>query len=139
MAGAKRFLRVAVVILGLASIAFGIGFIWNGYSYETQLRTQLATEEVTLGSEEGNIVDTPEEARNASETVKGHRTERYGTYAQTGRDSPERAQFLNALTLENSLNLVQLAFGVTTIAMAIGAFMILNGIALVGVGLALGL
>jgi hypothetical protein len=109
------------------------------------LTSELASEKVTLGlpaeGEEGyiagNVIDTAAEAEKAQHILHGHLHEDYGSYGETERDSAERASYLAGTTLRNSLNLAVLGFGVTTIALGAGVFMLITGIALGGVGFGL--
>ncbi len=142
MKGMIKFTGIGVVVLGLIGLAVGIVFIVNGYSTQGLIADRLADEQITLGlpqqGEEGyvagNVVDTAGEAKVASDTIREHRQDTYGTYADTSRGSVERDTFLDALTLENSLNLAQAGFGVSTMAIGSGVFMIVMGAALAATG-----
>lgn len=145
MKAIAKGLGIGVLLLGLVGLALGIVFIVNGVSTRAMVADELRTEQITLGLPtpddegyvEGALVDTAGEAEVASTTVKEHRRNDYGTYGETARGSTERATFLDALTLENSLNLAQAGFGVSTMAIGSGVFMVVMGTALIGTGITL--
>lgn len=91
------------------------------------------------GYDPNNIyVDTAAEAEVAHDTILHHmRDGDTPRYSDTERDSPERAYFVDGLTLRNSLTIAVMGYGVSTIALGIGAFMLVVGVALGGVGWAL--
>ena len=140
-----RLLAVAVMLSGLVSLVIGIVFIAQSVSVKAMVVEGLRAENVTtaLPSEgeegyfEGNVIDNASEALAASEYLEGHLRDSYGTYGDTGRDSPERTQYLAGTTLRNSLNLAVSSFGVATIALASGVVMITTGLALGGAGFGL--
>jgi len=138
----KQYLWATVLFLGIASIVLGATFIWNGLSYRAVITEQLRQEKVTLGIDPalvklGEVVDTSEEALAAAGVLGQHLRDRYGTYAETKSGSPERATFLDGLTLQSSLNLAVLSFGVTTMLLGSGVSSVVTGLGLVGAGLAL--
>jgi hypothetical protein len=105
------------------------------------------TEYITLDGElilynetiEG-IIDTEREAKLMADTLKAHRldpVDGYPPYTETERDDPDRQTILNGITIENSLGIAQMGYGISTMVLGIGAFMLVVGIALGGVGWAL--
>jgi hypothetical protein len=56
-------------------------------------------------------------------------------YGDTERDSPERAAYVDGITLRNSLTVAVMGFGISTIALGVGVFMLITGFALGGTGL----
>ena len=129
------FLAWTVVLTGFVALVSGMVFLWNGYSANRLVADRLVAEQVTLSGSTGVIVSNAQQAEQQAATVREHRTTRYGLYADTSGDA--RITYVNALTLENSLGLAILAFGVAQMAMGSGGVMILLGIALVAIGLAL--
>ena len=119
MKAIAKGIGIGVLLLGLVGLALGVVFIVNGVSTRAMVADELRTEQITLGLPtpddegyvEGNVVNTTEEAKVASDTVKEHRRDNYGAYGETARGSTERASFLDALTLENSLNLARRLHG----------------------------
>ena len=69
-------------------------------------------------------------------TLREHRLD-IGIYTELARDDPQRDTILKAMTIENSLNLAQLGYGVTTVVIVSGVSMVIMGIALGGTGLGL--
>jgi len=137
-----RYLVIMVLLLGVASLAMGITFIFQGASVRAMITEELRAEKVTLGIEDaspnpGNVVDTAQEAQAAQDILEEHLRDNYGTYGDTERGSPERATYLDGTTLRNSLNLAIMGFGVSTVVTVSGIFMIIVGIALGGAGLVL--
>lgn len=136
----SRYLAVVVLFLGVASLAIGVVFVEQGVAAKRMIVEGLDAEKVTLGIDEnaashGDVVDTAEEAQVAQNTLEEHLRDRYGTYGDTERGSPERATYLDGTTLRNSLNLAVMGFGVSTVVTITGIFMIITGIALGGTGL----
>ena len=99
----------------------------------------MRDEQLTLGipgeGDEGynpdNLyVDTAAEAQVAHDTILEHMREDPGRYSDTQRDTPERAYYVDGITPRNSLTIAMMGFGVTTIALGIGAGMLVVGFAL---------
>lgn len=143
-----RGLAYLVLVLGLAAIVVGGVFIGLGASKANLLTDAMQTEQITLGIEsdaiaEGELIDTAAEAELAGDTIREHRhgiAPTYGDLLGTGRydpTNPQQLSYAQALNLENYLYLAVLGFGVTQIAMGVGAFMIITGVALGGAGWAL--
>ena len=141
-----RYLGMVVLLLGVVSLALGIVFIVEGVSTQGLITEGLRAEKVTLGLPEaeedasanpGDVVDTAAEAQAAQDILEEHLRDDYGTYGDTGRGSDERASYLDGTTLRNSLNLAIMGFGVSTVVIVTGVFMLITGLALgaAGVGL----
>ena len=140
-----RYLGIAAMLVGVVGLVMGIVFIVQSVSVKAVVVESLRAENVTTalptegekGYFLGNVIDTASEALAASEYLEGHLRESYGTYGDTERGSDDRATYLDGTTLRNSLNLAVLSFGVTTIALGAGIFMLITGIALGGAGFGL--
>lgn len=140
-----RYLGIAAMLVGVAGLVIGIVFIVQSVSVKAVVVEGLRAENVTTALPQegekgyflGNVIDTASEALAASEYLEGHLRESYGTYGDTERGSDDRATYLDGTTLRNSLNLAVLSFGVTTIALGAGIFMLVTGIALGGAGFGL--
>jgi hypothetical protein len=142
MAILPRRFWITVLALGIVAFALGIVFIVNGFIIQGQIAGGLRAEQVTLGlSEEavavGDVVDTAGEAQAAQDILEEHLHQNYGTYGDTERGSEERTSYLDGTTLRNSLNLGVMGFGVCTMLLGTGAFILVTGIALGTTGLAL--
>ncbi len=128
----NRILVIAVVALSVVSILMGVTFIVQGITKSTMLVQAMQAEKATYDSDtfksEG-VIDSPVEAASMAAVLREHR-EAQGFYTELKRDDPKRQTILNAMTMENSLNLAQLGFGLVTVVQATGAFMIVIGVAL---------
>jgi len=141
----SRYLAMVVLILGVVSMAMGIAFIVQGQAKANFMKEAMRQEQITLGLDEsavarGEIVDSSGEAQVAGDTVREHRHGIAATYSELGRFDPTNTThvtYMQALNLENYLYLAVASFGLTTVAIASGAFMIVTGIALGGTGVVL--
>ena len=133
---------IAVIILAIVSLAMGIVFVQQGFAKEAFLTEAMEQEKIELDGVEG-IIDTAEEAQLAGDTVREHRhgiAPTYGELLGGGRFNPaepEQLTYAQALNLENYLYLAVASFGVFTIAKAVGAFMIVTGLAFGATGFGL--
>ncbi|MFC1925997.1 hypothetical protein ACFLW2_04815 [Chloroflexota bacterium] len=138
----SKYLAVVVIVLGLAGIAVGATFIAQGQAKADYMKDAMRQEQITLGLDEeavarGEVVDTAAEAEKAGDTVREHRHGIAESYSELGRydpENPEHLSYAQALNLENYLYLSVAGFGLTTVVMASGLFMIIAGIALVLTG-----
>jgi hypothetical protein len=140
-----KYLAIAVITIGIVAIVVGGVFIYQSIDKESWMKEAMRLEKITLGlSEEaianGDIIDTPEEAQAAGDIIRGHRSNIAKTYGDLlggerfDPENPEHLVYAQALNMENYLYLAVLGFGVTTLALATGAFMIIVGLALGGIG-----
>ena len=126
---------VVLLVLAVISLAFGAAFIYQGINANNMLAKELAVEKVTYTAEDAkgaikDFVDTPDEAKVMSEILREHRIDNFGYYTELKRDDPNRDQILKAITMETSLNLAQMGFGLATVIIVTGVFMIVMGVAL---------
>ena len=128
-------LGIIVIIFAVISLAMGIVFIQQGFAKEAYLAEAMEQEQIELEGVEG-IIDTVEEAQIAGDTIREHRHGIAPTYGDLlGGDrynptKPEQLSYAQALNLENYLYLAVASFGIFTIAKAVGAFMVVMGLAL---------
>ena len=148
MVRVSRYLAILVLVLGIIAFVMGAAFIYQGVAKQDLIRTQMQAEKVTylLPEEEvakGNVIDTAKEAQMAADTVKEHRHQIAPTYndlLQGGKydpTNPKHLTYSQAINLENYLYLGVLAFGLTTVVLGSGAFMMVTGIALGTTGMVL--
>jgi hypothetical protein len=135
MKSKNKLAMMFLLAFAVISLVFGATFIYQGVNANNMLIQGLAAEKVTYAAEDAKgaikgVVDTPEEAVVMSNILKAHRVNDYGYYAELKRDDPKRDQILKALTMENSLNLAQIGFGLATVIIVIGVFMLVQGAAL---------
>jgi len=141
MSRLNRLLAIAVLVIGLAGIGIGIGFAVEAQVKSNWMKKQMQAEGITLGLSadqiaKGDVVDTAAEAQKAADTIRQHRHDNFGTYSEvTGGQSfnpedPNQVKYMQALNLENYLYLAVSGFGLATVVLATGIFMIIVGIAL---------
>ena len=143
----SKYLTATIMVLAVVSVTIGALFIYQAVEKESWMKEAMQAEKVTLGLPEnapsGEIVDSAEEAQIAGDTIRDHRRGIASTYDELlagERYDPANHQQLSyaqALNMENYLYLAVLGFGVTTVIMGTGAFMILMGIALGATGVVL--
>ncbi len=144
----SRYLAMLVLILGVVGVVVGSVFIAQGVEKGSWMKEAMRVEKVTLGLDEaavaeGEVVDTAEEAQIAGDTIREHRRGIAATYDELlagGRydpTNPKHLSYSQALNMENYLYLAVLGFGVTTVIIGTGAFMVVAGIALGGTGIVL--
>jgi hypothetical protein len=140
-----RILSILVIFLGVVAVVIGGVFLGMGFSKDGELKEAMRAEHVVLGIEsdlEGEVIDSLGEAQQAGDTIREHRRSIAASYEDLlgeGRYDPSNPQHLTyaqALNLENYLYLAVVAFGLTQSVMASGAFMIVTGLALSGIGAA---
>ena len=144
----SRYLAIMVLLLAMVSVAMGTTFIYQAVETESWMKEAMQLEKVTLGLEEsavakGEVVDTAEEAQASGDILREHRRGIAATYDELlageryDPTNPEHLSYAQALNMENYLYLAVLGFGVTTMIIVTGVFMILMGFALGGTGVAL--
>jgi hypothetical protein len=109
-------------------------FIFQGISKSNMIVEAMRLEKVSYGSADGSIdglIDTPTEAATMAGILKEHRMDNYGYYSELARDDPNRQTILNAMTMENSLNLAQMGYGLAQVVQANGLYMGMMGLTLV--------
>jgi len=144
-----RLFAVLVIVLGIVSLVVGIivaGVAFSKQVWMTEAMKQEKVELAALGvkdAQPGAIIASAEQAQVAADTVRGHRHGIAPTYSDllAGRKyDPTNTKdllYAQALNLENYLYLGVLGFGVAQLAMGVGAFGALTGLALCIIGCAL--
>ncbi len=134
----NRRLGRIVLLLGLVALVIGVAFIGQGIAKNTMITEAMQVEQITYGGAEeiDGVIDTATEAELMASVLKEHRLD-IGVYSELDREAPERDTILKAMTMENSLNLAQLGYGVVTVVIVSGIFMVIIGIAVSGTGLML--
>ncbi len=134
----SRNLGKSVLLLGVVALVMGVVFIGQGVAKSNMITQAMQMEQITYegnGEIEG-IIDTAIEAELMAGVLMEHRMD-IGIYSELARDDPQHDTILNAMTMENSLNLAQLGYGMTTVVIVSGVFMVIMGIALGGTGIGL--
>ena len=126
---------VLVIVFGLIALVVGAVFVQQGFSKEAFLVGAMTQEQITFEGVEG-VVNSAESAQVAGDTVREHRHDIAPTYGDLlGEDrfnptDPKQLTYAQALNLENYLYLAVASFGVFTVVKAVGALMIIVGLAL---------
>lgn len=141
MSKLNRLLAIVVLVIGLAGIGIGIGFVAEAQIKSNWMKEQMQAENITLGLTadqiaKGQLVDSAAEAQKAADTIREHRHNNFGTYNEVlggqsfDPNNPKEVTYMQALNLENYLYLAVTGFGVATVVLGAGIFMIIVGIAL---------
>ena len=86
----RKLLQYGGIAASIVLIAFGIGAIYSGFSGRSQVRTDLAAEQI-VGTDDstipGQLVDTGSEAQAFAAIIRHHTLEATGgkTYSQMGQ------------------------------------------------------
>ena len=148
MTAVVRHLWIMVLVLGVVALAMGAAFIYQGIAKENLVQTAMRQEKVTylLPKEEvakGNVIDTAEEAQMVADTIKQHRQSIAPTYDDLlagGKYDPTDSRdltYTQGLNLQNAMNMAVLSFGVVQQTIAVGAALVVIGLAVGAAGLVL--
>jgi hypothetical protein len=129
---------------GLVLVASGAFMVYQGRVAHNDVRDTLADERI-ISSEDADIplaeVDSAAEAKAQAEAIREHALALSGgkTYAEMARDDPNRATYLNSVTLRTALMESYLAFKVGDLVVGVGIIIALMGLSHVALGAFLGL
>jgi hypothetical protein len=144
-----RNFGVTIIVLGVVALAMGVVFLGQGFSKQGYLVGALKQEGITLGmlgvqgDKANDVIDSAKEAQLAGDTVREHRHTIAPSYQALlgGKHfdptSAEQLTYAQALNLENYLYLAVASFGLVTVVLATGGFMIITGLALGATGIAM--
>ena len=137
-------LGITVIILAVIVAIMGIIFLQQGFSKQSWLTHNMKQENITFEIDgKQTAIDSAEKAQKAGDTVREHRHSIAPTYGDLlgGKNfdptNPKQLTYAQALNLENYLYLAVSSFGIVTVVLASGGFMLLTGIALGATGFAL--
>lgn len=122
--------------MGTILIVLGLIFVIAGGATYVMVSQELSRANVTVAEDAdflaGDKVDGPFSAYSQAQIIDKHALESTGgkTYAELEREDPLRQVAMSASFLRASLFTSVVAFGVATMAMGIGAGMILGGVGL---------
>jgi hypothetical protein len=117
--------------------------VYEGRTAHNEVRDTLADEKI-VSSEDAGIpvaaVTGPAEAKAQAEAIKNHMLTTTGgkTYAEMDRNDPNRAQYLNSVTLRTALMESYMAFKTADLVAGVGIIVILLGGSQIALGLYLG-
>jgi hypothetical protein len=137
----SKLVVVAVLIVGLASLAAGAAFVGLGADKQQFLKSAMEEEQITLGINDsqlaaGEVVDTMNEAQVAGDIVRSHRHDiapSYGDLLGGERydpTDPKQLSYAQAMNIENYLYLATNSYGVTYLTIGLGVVLVLVGAAL---------
>lgn len=144
-----RLLGLLVVVFGVISLVVGVTVAALAYDKQAWMVNAMRQEKVPLAAlgvkaaGPNEIVDSAATAQIVADKVRADRQSiapTYGDLMAGGRfdpTNPKHVLYAQALNLENYLYLGVLGFGVVQLAMGMGAFMVLTGLALCVIGIAL--
>ena len=146
MSRLNRFLAIVMLVIGLVGIGIGVGFVVEAQVKSNWIKQQMRAEKITLGLSSdaiarGEVVDSSAEAQKAADTIREHRHTIAATYndllggKQFDPTNPTEITYMQALNLENYLYLSVMGFGLCTVILGAGIFMIIVGIGLCAGGL----
>ena len=154
----RKIFQYGGIVASIILIAFGIGAIYTGFDGRSQVRGDLAAEQI-VGTDDstipGQTVDTGSEAQAFAAVIRKHTLEATGgqTYAQMDRfigtdgkptsdeklaavnpatgkpqENGLRNMWINATALSTALNTAFFAEQVATFAIVMGFALLLSGI-----------
>ncbi|HLG11501.1 MAG TPA: aromatic ring-opening dioxygenase LigA [Dehalococcoidia bacterium] len=135
---------VGAIAFGFVLMASGGFMMYEGRTAHNEVRDTLADERI-ITSEDAGIplaeVDSAAEAKAQADVIRVHILETTGgkTYAELDRSDPNRATYLNSVTLRTALMESYLAFKVSDLVVGMGAIVVLLGLSHVALGAFLGL
>ena len=101
---------IIVILIAVVSLGMGIAFLQQGFAKEAFLLDAMKGEQIQLSGVEG-VIDTPEKAQIAGDTVREHRHSIAPTYGDLlagekyNPTDPMQLTYAQALNLENYLYL----------------------------------
>ncbi|MBI2872450.1 MAG: hypothetical protein HYY00_04580 [Chloroflexi bacterium] len=119
-------------MIGLILVAAGLFFLVKGLDTRAEIREGLIAEQIITSRDAsipGVLVEDAATARAQSEAIKGHTYGRWGPYSKLDRDDPNRAVYLDGVTLRTALNLAIAGFGVADMAIGAGVLILMAGVA----------
>ena len=127
--------KVAVtvaIVLGIGMVVLGSIFMVMGLDARGDIREALVKENVITSKDApipGVLVRDADTAKAQAVAIESHTFGRFGPYSSMERDDPNRATYLDGLTLRNSLNMAVLGFKISELVVGIGALIIGLGVA----------
>jgi len=135
---------IGAIVFGVVLIGAGVFMAREGRLAYNDVKDTLAAERI-VSAEDAGIpmapVTGPEEAKAQAEVIKAHmlKTTNGKTYAELDRTDPNRAQYLNSVTLRTALMESYMAFKIADLVSGVGLIVIALGGSQVVLGIYLGL
>lgn len=135
---------VGAIVFGFVLVGAGGFMVMEGRAAHNDVRNALSDERI-ITSEDAEIpladVDSAAEAKAQADVIRTHILETTDgkTYAELDREDPNRAVYLNSVTLRTALMESYLAFKVSDLVVGLGLIVVLLGFSHVALGVYLGL
>lgn len=134
---------IGAIVFGAVLLGAGVFMVAEGRAAHNEVRDTLADEKI-ITSEDAEIplaeVDSAAEAQAQADAIREHALEATGgkTYAELDRDDPNRALYLNSVTLRTALMESYMAFRVSDLVSGVGLIVALLGASQIALGVFLG-
>lgn len=128
----RRMLWLVPIMLGVVFVVAGAYMVYEGRDAKNQVHDTLVAEQITT-SPDASIPNAPVNdaatAQAQADAIREHslKASNGKTYAQMDRSDPNRATYLNGVTLRTSLSLAVMGFRVSDLVIGLGAFIIVLG------------
>ena len=140
----KRRAWIGAIVFGVVLIGAGLYMVREARAAHDEVTDTLAAEKI-VSSEDADIplvaVTGPAEAKAQADAIHTHilKTTNGKTYAELDRNDPNRAQYLNSVTLRTALMESYMAFKIAELVQGVGLIVALIGGSQVVLGIYLGL
>jgi hypothetical protein len=129
----KSLSAVIAMVLSLVLVGAGAVMVFQGLDAREQVRVSLVAENITT-PEDATIpnvpVDSAATAMAQAEIIQKHTLEATEgrTWADMGREDPQRPFYLSAVTLRTSLMSAYMAFKIADLVIGLGALFLAIGL-----------
>jgi hypothetical protein len=129
---ARKWAWAGAVIFGIVLIGAGLFMVREARNANQEVKDALVGERI-ITAEDAEIplepVDGPEEAKAQADIIRDHALRITGgkTYAELDRNDPNRATYLNSVTLRTALMESYLAFKVADLVLGVGIIIAMLG------------
>lgn len=144
MAFVTKWAWAGAVAFGIVLAGAGIFMINEARNAHNEVKDTLSAERI-ITAEDSDIplaeVTGPDEAKAQADAIFDHTMRITGgkTYAELARDDPNRAVYLNSITLRTALMESYMAFKIAELVQGVGIIIFLLGLSQVVLGAYLGL
>ncbi len=135
LAAISKAAVVIALILGLGMVAIGSLFVSMGVNAKSEVANALRQEQIVTSADAplpGVLVQDAKTAQAEQDAIEAHTFGKWGPYSKMAQSDPNRATYLNGLTLRTALNLAVVGFGVGDLAIGVGAVTIVLGLITAG-------
>jgi hypothetical protein len=135
---------IGAVVFGIVLLGSGLYMVREGRLAHNNVRDTLASERI-VSAEDADIplvaVAGPDEAKAQADAIRAHVLKITGgkTYAELDQKDPNRATYLNSITLRSALMESYMAFKTSDLVSGVGLIIALLGLSQVVLGGYLGL